>query len=128
MKTILLVEDDAALRHAIDRHLTSAGYAVVATEDTMAALQQMSSCHTDLLLTDIVMPKGKPHGIALARMARMRCAGLPVMYITGYHDIVQEEGELFGKIFYKPVDMDQLLQAVDDVFDASRAGNELAGT
>jgi DNA-binding NtrC family response regulator len=128
MKTILLVEDDAALRHGIDRHLTSAGYAVIAAEDTMAALEQMSSCRIDLLLTDVVMPKGKPHGIALARMARIRFFGLPVVYITGDRDILRDEGELFGKIFEKPVDMDLLLQAIDDAFDASRAGNELAGT
>jgi DNA-binding NtrC family response regulator len=119
MKTILLVEDDPTLRHAIDRNLTEAGYRVVAAADTMVALEEISAGEIDLLLTDIVMPPGKPHGLALARMARIQRPGAPVMFITGYYDVAAQEGDLPGKVFEKPVDIDALLAAIDDLFGAA---------
>ncbi|MDB5410023.1 MAG: hybrid sensor histidine kinase/response regulator [Rhodospirillales bacterium] len=126
MKTILLVEDDATLRHAIDRNLTDAGYRVVAAEDTMAALEEISAHEIDLLLTDIVMPPGKPHGLALARMARIRQPGAPVMFMTGYHDVVAQGGDFPGKVFQKPVDIDVLLEAIGELFGASEAAGQSA--
>jgi hypothetical protein len=118
MKTILLVEDDPMLRHAIDRNLTEAGYAVVAAADTMAALDEITTRRIDVLVTDIVMPQGKPHGLALARMARIHRPGFPVMFMTGYRDIAMKDADFPGPIFRKPVDIDELLTALGEVFTA----------
>jgi len=116
MKTILIVEDDASLRHAIGRELRAAGYGVVASGDSMAALDELSSGQIDLLLTDIVLPKGKPHGIALARMAKLRRPKLPVLYMTAHRDVVRDESDLDGKLFYKPIDIGELVKATADSF------------
>jgi DNA-binding NtrC family response regulator len=118
MKTILLVEDDPMLRHAIDRNLTEAGYAVVAAADTMAALDEIATRRIDVLVTDIVMPQGKPHGLALARMARIHRPGFPVMFMTGYSDVAMKDDDFPGPIFRKPVDIDELLTALGEVFAA----------
>jgi DNA-binding response OmpR family regulator len=122
MKTILLVEDDPMLRHAIDRNLTEAGYAVVAAADTMAALDEITTRRIDVLVTDIVMPQGKPHGLALARMARIQRPGFPVMFMTGYHDVAAK-GDFPGPVFRKPVDIDELLTALGEVFTAGRTAS-----
>jgi DNA-binding NtrC family response regulator len=126
MKTILLVEDDAVLRHALDRTLTEAGYFIVAAEDTMAALDAIAAHRIDLLVTDIVMPQGKPHGLALARMARMRRPDFPVIFMTGYHDIVPRDVELPGRLFEKPIDTAELVQAIDDLFASQQPAPETA--
>lgn len=118
MKTILLVEDDPMLRHAIDRNLTEAGYVVVAAADTMAALDEITTRRIDVLVTDIMMPQGKPHGLALARMARIHRPGFPVMFMTGYRDVVMKDDDFPGPVFRKPVDIDELLTALGEVFTA----------
>jgi two-component system cell cycle sensor histidine kinase/response regulator CckA len=58
-ETILLVEDDPALREMAAELLRRLGYTVVAAADGIEALkmkQQRDSGHTDLLFTDVVMP------------------------------------------------------------------------
>jgi DNA-binding NtrC family response regulator len=113
MKTILLVNDDEAFRHATARHLTDAGYRVILAADSMAALDELSSDVTiDLLLTEVVMPKGKPHGFALARMARLRRRSLPIVLMTGYDDVVSEGDESLGPVLRKPIDMSALSDAI----------------
>jgi CheY-like chemotaxis protein len=115
VKTILLVEDDETFRYTAARHLTEAGYVVITAPDSMAALRELSSgCTIDLLLTDIVMPQGKPHGIALARMARMRRTRLPVVLMTGYDGLFRSDEELPGPIFSKPIDMAALTAAIGE--------------
>jgi CheY-like chemotaxis protein len=119
MKTILLVEDDEAFRYSVARYLTDAGYVVIVAPDSMAALHELSSgAAIDLLVTDIVMPQGKPHGIALARMARMRRASLPIILVTGYEDVVRDSSDLPGPIFHKPVDMAALTEAIGKLLAA----------
>jgi CheY-like chemotaxis protein len=113
MKTILLVDDDEAFRYSAARHLTDAGYVVIAAADSMAALRELGAgVAIDLLLTDIVMPHGKPHGLALARMARMRRSHLPIVLMTGYDGVVGADTELPGPIFRKPIDMVALTDVI----------------
>src|SRR4051812_28682808 len=81
---ILLVEDDAGFRQATQSLLERAGYEVLAVADYRPALEILeSSRRLDLLLTDIVMPD-RIHGLALARMGRMRRPALKIIYMTGY--------------------------------------------
>ncbi|MDB5408483.1 MAG: Sensory box histidine kinaseresponse regulator [Rhodospirillales bacterium] len=118
MTTILLVEDDEAFLYSAARHLTEAGYQVVIAADSMAALRELGSEAIDLLVTDIVMPHGKPHGIALARMARMRFAALPIILITGYDNVVGGDSDLPGPLLQKPVGMEVLTQTISKLLAA----------
>jgi DNA-binding NtrC family response regulator len=112
MPTVLLVEDDAALRYAAERHLIAAGISVVAVATTMAALKvlaEQSAQAVDVLVTDIVMPEGNPHGIALALMAKRRLPKLQVIYVTGYRDVVDALGHpLDAPMLAKPLDLNVL--------------------
>jgi len=72
-----------------------------------------------LLLLDIHMPPGNPHGPAFARMAKVRCPKLRIMYVTGYPDLAGIE-ELLGKVLVKPVELNFLA-------DEIKAQLELAG-
>jgi PAS domain S-box-containing protein len=85
-ETILLAEDEAALRTVVAIYLESLGYTVLSSgngEEALLMLQSHSQS-IDLLITDIIMP-----GIAgpqLARIAQEVRPGVPVIYISGYTD------------------------------------------
>jgi PAS domain S-box-containing protein len=83
-ETILVVEDNAAVREVVVDHLGDLGYRVLAAEDGQAALRLLAApTHVDLLFTDIVMPNGM-NGRQLAEAAKHRRPGLRVLYTSGY--------------------------------------------
>jgi CheY-like chemotaxis protein len=84
-ETILLVEDDEAVRDAIGHELVVLGYRVVEAADGPEALRVakgQSGRRIDLLLTDVVMPE--MDGCALAARLRERQPGLKVIFSSGY--------------------------------------------
>jgi PAS domain S-box-containing protein len=94
-ETILLVEDEDALRQVASRILTRAGYRVLAANGGAQALHiaQTHPAPIDLLLTDVVMPKMLGNEVA----ARVRAIhpGLPVLYMSGYaQPVLTENGTL----------------------------------
>ena len=93
--TILLVEDEDAVRRLLRRTLSSRGYRVLEAasgEAGLAILREMSA-PPDLLLTDVVMPG--LDGRALAEKARERFPGLPVLFVSGYSEQVVSR---FGRV------------------------------
>ena len=82
--TVLVVDDEAAIRDVAHRVLTSAGYRVVTAANGHEALALLGDPQTaaDLLLTDIVMPGMT--AAAFAAQARAVCPGLPVLFMSGY--------------------------------------------
>src|SRR5262249_24503026 len=57
-ETVLVVEDNEALRRVVTRQLGELGYRVLAAEDAAAGLELLDRQSIDLLLTDVVMPGG----------------------------------------------------------------------
>ena len=111
--TILWVEDDASFRHAVTRALEVGGFRVIAAPDTMSALKELDRApRVDLLLADIQMPPGQPHGLALARMARVRQPELPVIFLTGYEDLAGAAQSIAARLFAKSIDMGELIEAI----------------
>jgi len=82
--TVLVVDDDQALRLLVKRTLTSVGYTVLIAENGSTALQLMDDLGgaLELLLTDIVMPEMSGH--QLAALGRERNPALRVLYMSGY--------------------------------------------
>jgi len=82
---VLLVEDEAAVRALAAGVLRRHGMTVLEAAGSKAALQ-VADAHPriDLLLTDIVMPGGSGHELAL--QLRRRRPGLRVVYMSGYSD------------------------------------------
>ena len=90
--TILLAEDEPAVRTLVERVLTQAGHRVLAAADGIAAIDLAagSPAPIDLFLTDIVMPG--PNGIETARRIRLDRPDLRVLYMSGWatEALVQE--------------------------------------
>ncbi len=116
--TILLVEDEDAVRRfakfALERH----GYRVIeaASPDQALALVADSDEPIDLLLTDVVMPHLSGPEMA-ERLVLMR-PGLPVLYMSGYPAGVVMHGALLDssvRLLSKPFTTAELLATIQDI-------------
>jgi len=85
-QTILLVEDEAAVRQVVKRMLERSGYAVLPAADGLTALSiaQPSETHIDLVLSDTVMPgMGGAETVARLREGRPK---LKALFMSGHND------------------------------------------
>jgi CheY-like chemotaxis protein len=121
-ETILVVEDDAAVRHMMTRALEDAGYRVVPAAGATEAIEVVA--HTpekiSLLLTDIVMP-GR-NGRELAEQLEELSPGIPVLFTSGYTDGEIERRGLLrpGSAFIqKPLTPRALARAVQQTLAAA---------
>jgi CheY-like chemotaxis protein len=127
MATILLVEDDSTLCYALSKTLISAGHRVVAALDGMSALAQLDGPEViDLLLVDIVMPRGQPHGLAIAQMARRKRPAMAVIFMTGHPDIPRDL--LDDPVLPKPLDPNLLLEEVASSLGHTPTGSPVVAT
>ncbi len=109
MSTVLLVDDDEAVRQVIEDHLVSSGYDVLTAPDTVVALDQLTTHpQIDLCLIDLVMPSHVPDGLAFAQSVRRERADMPVILMTGYFSAGARVTDLVSSMVYKPVDLDKL--------------------
>ena len=113
-QTILLVEDEPAVRTAAQRILESRGYEVLqfGKPDEALALMSEWTKPIDLLLTDMVMPGMS--GRELARRLRIARPTLQVIYMTGYsEELLRRDADGFeGTVIEKPFTRVPLLAAV----------------
>jgi PAS domain S-box-containing protein len=83
-ETVLVAEDDEAVRATVVEMLTQLGYRVLKAADAASALAVIESgVPIDVLFTDVVMP-GTLRSPDLARMARERLPNLAVLFTSGY--------------------------------------------
>ena len=83
-ETILVVEDDAALRAYAVESLAEHGYHVLCAANAVEALKIIQAANKiDLLFTDVIMPGGV-NGRQLADDAARRRPDLKILYTTGY--------------------------------------------
>ena len=80
--SVLVVDDDQAVRELLSKALDSAGYLTDLAADADSALARLSEKGFDLLITDLKMPGHD--GLWLIRKARATFPTLPVIVITGY--------------------------------------------
>lgn len=83
--TILLVDDDPAVRDVTAMMLEDLGYGVIEADNGAAALDLLSKgARVDLMLADFSMPGMT--GAELTREVAVSRPGLPVLLVTGYAD------------------------------------------
>jgi two-component system cell cycle sensor histidine kinase/response regulator CckA len=82
--TILLAEDNAAVRRLLTGVLRGAGYTVAAAETADAAHEISASTPIDLVISDMVMPRRS--GLSLLQELRRDHPHLPALIVSGYSD------------------------------------------
>jgi len=85
--TVLIVEDDAALREALSDTLQLAGYRILTAENGLAALDMLEHHRIDMLVSDIQM--AKVNGMQLLARMREHHASVPVLLMTAFGTIPQ---------------------------------------
>ena len=121
-ETILVVEDDDALRLHTVETLAELGYRVLPATNGAAALEILDSGNDiDLLFTDVVMPGGL-NGRQLADEAVRRRPGLKVLFTTGYtRNAIVHHGRLDPgvEMVGKPFSSDELIRKVRAILDGN---------
>ncbi len=113
--TVLLAEDEPAVRMLVREALDRAGYRVLEAEDGMEALA-VSRAHAgavDLLVTDVVMPNLGGRELAVRLLSER--PGLRVLFMSGYSSDAGDLGELAGStgdLLRKPFSLKELVDRV----------------
>jgi len=127
-ETILLVEDDEAVRELVLMILRNAGYTVLEASNPEAALELAAkqSAQIDLLLSDIVMPSIS--GTRLVVLLRMSKPALKVILMSGYaaETLARQAPVPAGVTFIeKPFTRDSLLIAIRKTLDSKEEHKKL---
>jgi len=121
MNSILLIDDDDALRRTMGRMLTGAGYAVVEATNGSAALSLIEIAKPAVVITDVFMPE--KNGIDTTKEIRAHCPEIKILAITGsgragrFYDLVKEMGA--NGVLEKPFTKQALLDAVQQLLPQS---------
>lgn len=111
--TIAVVDDDARLLESLEDLLESAGYEVRTFGSAASLLDSGSLFDVDCLITDIGMPA--TDGFELEQLVRRARPELPVILVTGRHEIADQKRAIAqgSRFFRKPFDGQVLLTAIN---------------
>lgn len=119
MARILIVDDDALDRMIIDSLVNQTGHEPVSVESGEEALALYRNEEFDLVVTDLVMPKG--NGLLLIREIMEIDPDASIIAITGSSPEQLSRAEDYGALvtMVKPLDPDGLVQTIEEVLARS---------
>ena len=106
--TVLLAEDDRALRRYLEVVLRRAGYEVLSAADGLEAMKALLSTHVDAVVTEAVMPHLSGRELCRFLREHPQLKDLPVVLLSGADSSAR--GEDVGADLYlsKPVPAEEL--------------------
>ena len=128
-ETVLVVEDEPALRELEKLMLEDAGYDVLAAENAAEALELARRHAVDLVVVDIVMPGMS--GPRFVDELRARGREVPAIFVSGYGtDELSNRGVATSdsQVIQKPFHADVLLSNVRKVLDTTAVKRNMSGT
>ncbi len=122
-ETVMVVEDEEAVRESTCEYLASRGYRVLQAangNDALNALERFTG-RIDLLITDVFMPGMS--GADLAQKVREQRPEIRVLYVSGYteSDVVQHGVDAGSGFLQKPFTLTSLGRKVREVVDPGAA-------
>lgn len=127
MATVLLVEDDEALRLTQSLYLRKEGFEVRSAADRAEALRLLDGGRVDLVVTDLKL--GADNGLDVLRDARELQPLAEVLVITGYGSVdsaVQAMREGAYDYLTKPVDPEYLVRAMHKALERQRLRQQVS--
>jgi PAS domain S-box-containing protein len=119
-ETILVVEDDAAVRKYVTTQLSGLGYHVLEAASGAEAMDVLTRTPVDLLFTDVVMP-GTMGGRELGAAARELYPDLRILFTSGYtensivhHGRLDQGVRLLSKPYRRELLAKKIREALDD--------------
>ena len=109
--TVLVVEDDPALRDLYQKILKLEGYAVILAEDGVEALRYAETETVDAVVLDLMMPRLDGRSVKRGFNENAAMRNVPVILVTGHvaPDIDPDE---FSCVLHKPISVEGLVKAV----------------
>jgi len=119
-ETILVAEDDPALRKFIRITLESFGYRVITAEDGEEALEKFkeNNLRIDIVLLDMIMPK--KNGKEVSEAIRKIRPGMKILFASGYTmDVIKTKDlmEMGFDFIHKPFQSKEFLRKVREILD-----------
>ncbi len=114
-ETILIVEDNDALREGLRDILSSEGYTVIAALDGQDALEQMKTITPDIILSDIAMPRVDGYQFFQTVRSRPEWLTIPFLFLTARgekQDVITGKNLGAEDYLIKPLTREELLTAV----------------
>ncbi len=119
-KRILIADDDQAFLMGLAIRLKKHNFGVITANSGYDALRKAVRHRPDVIITDINMPCGDGFTIQ-GRLDNLSWGPPPIVYVTG-----DKSGRMVmrlwqrdaGVVFYKPLDIHELLRTIDDVLTA----------
>ncbi len=125
-KKILIVEDQKIIAIDLKKSLSKSGYTIVSICDNAEdAIRIARECKPDLILMDIKL-NGEKNGIEIAEIIKNE-RDTPIIYMTAMTDadtyLKAVKTEPY-KYFMKPVEMESLEKAIEDIFETADDGRD----
>ena len=127
--TVVVVDDDAALRHALSRILSSAEFVVLEASTGEDAAKMVARSHVDVVLSDVRMPD--MGGLQLLERLRSSDECVSVLLISGAPDLETAlQAVELGALGYlrKPIEAPALIQAVERAASIAKKKRDDAAT
>lgn len=118
MPRVLVIDDDPAIRANLKRVLWLEGYSVVEAADGEHGIERLDAFPPDLVLCDLVMPRGDGFSVLAALRAHPRLAALPfVMLTASTEDAEAAQCSALGAdaLLAKPFNVARLLELVQQL-------------
>lgn len=125
--TVLVVDDEETARSFVSEALTDAGYEAIEAGDLEQAHQAIDTGAADIILLDVVLPDGS--GLSLLDKLSLENPSPPVILITAFGEVdtaVEAMKKGAQDFLQKPLDLDQLVQAVERASEVVSLRRELA--
>jgi signal transduction histidine kinase len=114
-QNVLVVEDNEMVQGVVVQMLEELGFSSVRAADAHEALKELGQGYqVDLMITDVIMPKGMS-GTELAKRTREKWPRLPIVFISGYSEDTEALAEVIrtgGTLLNKPFSSAQLSDAI----------------
>ncbi len=127
MPDILVVDDEADIRHLIAEILRDEGYSCREAESSEVALKALEERPSDLIILDIWLQGSGMDGLALLETVKAELPDLPVIMISGHADIETAVNAIKNGAYdfiEKPFKADRLLLIAERAIDAARLRRE----
>ncbi len=111
-RSVLVVDDDPAVREMMQRHLSSRGFQVIAASDGLQALEMAKKMQPAVITLDAVMPGLDGWSVLAALKADKKTANIPVVMVTITDS--EERAQAYGatEYFSKPTGWEELSKSL----------------
>ena len=114
-KTVLIIDDEESIRDVLVNFFEELGYDILTARDGRGGIAEFNNNPTDLVITDIVMPRVE--GIGTIREIRKQSKSVKIIAMTGFVGSYLQEAVTLGAddSIGKPFTSEELIEVVKRV-------------